>query len=198
MKTLKIVGIVAGIVVLGIVVLMISAPSTSHIESSIIINASTASIYKEANSFKNFTSWSPWAKLDPEAKYSYEGPESGIGSKLSWEGPELGRGYQEIVESIENTRVKNIISFEESPGKYISEITLEPVDGGTKVTWTYDSDYSRASGMNGSFGKIMEMFASGVIQEQFDVGLFDLKETIESNPGPDTQVIVAADSTGTN
>jgi hypothetical protein len=198
MKTLKIVGIVAGIVVLGIVVLMVSAPSTSHVESSIIINASTASIYKEANSFKNFTSWSPWAKLDPEAKYSYEGPESGVGSKLISEGPELGKSYQEIVESVENTRVRNVISFEQSPGKYISEIILEPVDGGTKVTWTYDSDYSQASGMNGSFGKIMEMFVTGIIQEQFGMGLQDLKEAVESNPEPDTQVIIAADSTVIN
>jgi hypothetical protein len=194
MKTLKIVGIVAGIVVLGIVMLMVSAPSSSHVESSIIINASTSSVYKEANSFKNFNAWSPWAKLDPQATYVYEGPESGVGAKLSWDGPEMGKGYQEIIESVENTSVKNILAFDGFPGKYLSEMKFEAVDGGTKVTWTYDSDYSQASGMNGSFGRIMEMFMSGMIQEQFGMGLQDLKKAIEANPEPDP-VTAVPDST---
>src|SRR6185503_9473740 len=125
MKTLKIVGIVIGIVALGAMVLLISAPSTSHVETSIIINASTASIYKEANGFKNFTSWAPWPKLDPNAKFSYEGPEQGVGSKISWEGEEIGKGHQEIVESVENVSVKNRLVFEGLPGSYVSEMKLE-------------------------------------------------------------------------
>ena len=195
MKTLKIVGIVVGIVVLGLAALMMSAPSRNHVESSIIINASTASIYKEANSFKNFTAWSPWAKLDPAALFSYEGPESGVGSKTTWEGPGFGKGHQEIVESVENTSVKSRLSFDGSRGAYISEIKLEPVDGGTKVTWTYDSDFSQARGMGGSFGKVLEMFIAGEIQNRFGMALQDLKEVIESNPGPDNFETAAADTT---
>jgi hypothetical protein len=121
-----------------------------------------------------------------------------VGSKVSWNGPELGKGHQEIVESVENTSVKNIMAFDGFPGKYISEMKLEPVDGGTKVTWTYDSDYSQAAGMNGSFGRIMEMFMTGMIQEQFGMGLQDLKKTVESNPGPDNEISAAADSTATS
>lgn len=176
-------------------VVLISAPSTSHVESTIIINASTASIYKEANGFRNFTSWAPWPKLDPYAKFSYEGPEQGVGSKMIWEGKDIGKGYQEIIESVENTSVKNRLVFEGLPGAYVSEMKLEPVDGGTKVTWTYDSDYSQATGMGGSFGRVMEMFMGDMLQQQFETGLQDLKKVIESNPEPFPSETAAADST---
>lgn len=182
MKALKIAGIVVGIVVLGVAVLIVSAPSSNHVESSIIINASSASIYKEAVSFKNYTTWSPWAKMDPQAKYSYDGPEAGIGSKVTWEGSEIGKGYQEIIAVVENTSIKNKMAFEGVPGTYISEMKLEPVDGGTKVTWTYDSDYTNTSGMTGSFGQVKEFFLRGILEEQYSIGLKELKRVVESNP----------------
>jgi hypothetical protein len=44
--------------------------------------------------------WSPWAALDPNAKYTIEGPEFGVGAKQSWIGDPktVGSGSQEIVE----------------------------------------------------------------------------------------------------
>jgi hypothetical protein len=188
MKALKIIGIIVGILVLGVAALMISVPSSNHIESSIIINASPASVYKQAISFKNFTTWSPWSKMDPDAKYTYDGPEQGVGAKMSWVGPEVGQGEQEIIEAEENLRVKNKLTFDGLPGNYYSELLLEPVDGGTKVTWTYDSDYTKARGMTGSLWKVMEIFIGGMLQEQYNTGLQELKKVVESHPEPETKL----------
>jgi hypothetical protein len=199
MKTLKIAGIVVGILVLGVFVLMISTPSSSHVESTIIINASTASVFKEASSFKNTEAWSPLSKMDPEASYTFEGPERGTGARLKWDGPSLGKGYQEIIETVENTSIKNRFVVEGSPGIFLSEMVLEPVDGGTKVTWKFDSDYSQTTVMSGSLQKVMEMFFSPTIQEHCNDGLLDLKRVVELHPDPDpVPVASASDSTASN
>jgi len=169
-----------GIAVLGMLALMMAAPAANHIESTIIINASAASIYNEANGFKSFHAWSPMS--DPRIKYSYTGPATGVGARVSWEGPEAGRGYREITEAEENERIKHVITFEGLAGRYVSEIRLEPVDGGTKVTWTYDSDYSQAAGMSGSMEKISEMFTGPKLKDRYDAGLKALKQVVERKP----------------
>jgi hypothetical protein len=180
MKALKIVVLATGIAVLGMLALLIAAPTANHVESTIIINASAASIFKEANSFKSFHAWSPLS--DPSIKYSFTGPATGVGARMSWDGPKAGRGYREITETDENERIKYMITFEGLAGRYVSEIRLEPVDGGTKVTWTYDSDYSQAAGMSGSVEKIAEMFAGPALKDGYDTGLKALKQVVESKP----------------
>jgi len=169
-----------GIVFLGMLALMIAAPAVNHIESTIIINASAGSIYREANGFKSFDAWSPLS--DPLARYTYAGPESGVGARITWDGPQAGRGYSEIVESVENKRIRHIIAYEGQTGDYMSELTLDPVDGGTKVTWTYDSDYSQAAGMSSSMDKIIEMFTGPALKDRYDEGLKALKQVVERKP----------------
>lgn len=183
MKALKIVALATGIAILGTLALMMAAPAANHVESTIIINASAAAIYREANGFKSFHAWSPLS--DPRVKYSYAGPEAGVGARVSWDGPEAGRGYREITESEENERIKHLITFEGQAGRYVSEIRLEPVDGGTKVTWTYDSDYSQAAGMSGSMDKIVEMFTGPALKDHYDAGLKALKQVVERKPESD-------------
>lgn len=183
MKVLKIAGLVilAIVVILGLVVIM--QPSTGHVEKSIVIHSSPSAVYAQLNSFKSFTAWAPWAKMDPEAKYTYEGPESGVGAKMSWEGKKTGKGSQWIAESEENKRIKNGLSFEGYEGTAFAEFILAPEGDGTKVTWTYE-------GANQGFsGKAMWVVMKGFLNSQYDQGLNDLKKMIESNPAP-------ADTTG--
>jgi hypothetical protein len=180
MKALKIVALAAGIAVLGILALMMAAPAANHVESTIIINASPAAIYKETNGFKSFSEWSPLS--DPRAKYTYEGPESGVGARITWDGPKAGRGYQEITESEENHRIKNVLTYDGLAGVFVSEIRLEAVDGGTRVTCTYDSDYSQAAGMSSSMDKISEMFMAATLKDRYDASLKALKSIVEHKP----------------
>lgn len=190
MKTLKIAGIVTGILVLGVFVLMFSTPSSSHVESTIIINASTASVFRQASTFKNAEAWSPLIEMDPNAKYTYEGPESGVGARVNWDGPELGKGYLEIIEAVENTSIKNKFVVDGSSAIFISEMFLEPVDGGTKVTWKFDSDYSQATVMSGSLQKVVERLFLPTIQQYCDEGLAELKRIVERHPDPDPKPVV--------
>lgn len=176
MKALKIIGIIIVAVIVIFVLVSSLQPSQGHIEKSITINASPATIYKEINSFKSFNQWSPWMKMDPGVKTTLEGPESGVGAKMSWDGEKTGKGSQWIEESVENQRVKNALAFEGYDGKAYAEFKLEPDGSGTKVTWTYDGTN------DGIMDKAMWMFMSGMLSGQYEEGLADLKKYAESLP----------------
>ena len=176
MKALKIAGIIvlAIVVILGVIIAI--QPAEGHVEKSTVINAPPPVVFAQLNSFKTFTKWAAWAKMDPEAKYSYEGPESGVGTKMNWDGRKIGRGSQWIVESEENKRVKSGLSFEGFDGTSYAEFNLAPEGSGTKVTWSYTGQNS------GIKGKAIWVMMQPALATQYEQGLSDLKSMIESMP----------------
>ena len=176
MKTIKIIGIVVAalLIILGIVIAV--QPSEAHLERYVFIDAPPASIFPEVSNFKNFNTWSPWSKMDPAAKYTYEGIDATAGSKMSWDGPKTGKGSQWIEEIEVDRRVKCGMSFEGFEGAIFSEFILEPEGQGTKVTWTYDGPN------DGLAGKAMWLIMGTMMNKQFEEGLFDLKTLTENKP----------------
>ena len=173
MKTLKIIGMVvlAMIVILTIVIAM--QPETAHIEKSIVIHAPAATIFPEVSNYQRFNVWSPWAKMDPDAKQTFEGTPASVGSSMSWNGPKTGAGSMKIEEIEENKRVKSAMTFGGYDDKFYSEIILTPEDSETRVTWTYDGPN------NGLTGKAIWVVMGSMLSSQYDQGLKDLKELIE-------------------
>ncbi len=182
--------VVVGIVALVAIVTASMSPK-SHIERSIVVNAQPAAIFQQINSFKNFNKWSPWMEKDPETKTSFDGPEAGVGAKMSWESKKLGNGSQWIIESVENKHLKTGMKFSDFEGTFTSDINLEPVDGGTKVTWTYDGDVSETGMASSVMGKIMGQFMDSMMGPDYEKGLNKLKAVAES----EQQVEAHADST---
>lgn len=189
MKALKIIGIIVVALIAVVVVIVLVQPSQGHIERSVVIQAPAPQVYSRLVSFESFNEWSPWAKMDPDAKYSYEGAAAGIGAKMKWDGETVGKGAQWIEETEENKRVKNAMSFEGMEGTYYAEFILSPEGEGTKVTWTYD-------GANNGFAeKAMWVVMKGMMENQFEQGLNDLKQLVETQPAPVQQAEMPADST---
>ena len=179
MKALKIIGgILITLLVICLAAYFIISPDT-HMERSIVVDATPAEIYPEVDNYKNFNEWSPWATLDPETEYVYEGPERGIGAKMSWtsEHPDVGTGYQEIVGLEENEWVKSEMNFGDFSGNHSATLLLEPTDDGkTKVTWTYDAE--GVTGFYRFFNPLME----DMLAPSYEEGLASFKEYIESRP----------------
>lgn len=189
MKALKIIGIVLLSIIVILLVVVLIQPSQGHIEKSVVINAPASAVYAEVSSFKNFNAWSPWAKMDPQATYSIGEVPSGMGAKMSWDGKTIGKGSQWIEEAVENQRVKCGLAFEGFEGKAYAEFVLSPEGEGTKVTWTYDGDNV------GMGGKAMWMMMKGALATQYEQGLNDLKQVIESKPAQPESETTPADST---
>ncbi len=190
-KAIKIVGmVVVGVVALFAIVAAFLSPR-SHIERSIVVNAQPSAIFQQINGFKNINKWSPWMEKDPNTTTSFEGPEAGVGAKMNWQSKELGNGSQWIIESDENKHLKTGMQFVDFDGTYTSDINLEPVEGGTKVTWTYDGDVSGSGMASSIMGKIMGQFMDGMMGPDYERGLTKLKAVAESQP----QNSAPADST---
>ena len=90
------------------------------------------------NDFHNWEAWSPWAKMDPDAKSTFDGPTSGVGSKFHWAGnSKVGEGNMTIAESRPNDVIRIDLEFlKPFAAKNLAEFTFKPVGDGTEVTWT--------------------------------------------------------------
>src|SRR4051812_27824492 len=105
------VALVAMVGLFSIVVAM--QPGEFRITRSAMMKASPADVFAQVNDFHNWETWSPWAKLDPNAKGVFAGPEAGEGAKFSWSGNEkVGEGTQTIVESNAYERIRIRLDFE--------------------------------------------------------------------------------------
>lgn len=93
-KALKFGAIGLGVLILIVVAGAYAIPSEVSLERSVVVDAPPAGVYPHVSSFQNFNAWSPWAKIDPNAKYEFTGPESGVGSTMSWtsDHPNVGNG----------------------------------------------------------------------------------------------------------
>ncbi|MEQ9593473.1 MAG: SRPBCC family protein [Cyclobacteriaceae bacterium] len=186
MKILKIAALIVGSIIgLIIIALPFMSPKT-HMERSIIVEAEPSVVFNLANNYKNFNQWSPWAAIDPDTKYQYQGPESGPGCRMSWESDNdnVGAGEQWIIETEENRYVKNGLKFGGFDGEYTSELIIEPVSEGTKLTWTYNGDVSGTGMMNVAFGKFFGMFMDSMLGPFYESGLASLKSLAEATPLP--------------
>jgi effector-binding domain-containing protein/carbon monoxide dehydrogenase subunit G len=153
-----------------------------RVERSATIAASQATVFTVLNSFKHFNRWSPWFELDPEAKYTYEGPGAGAGAKLSWVGDPkaLGSGSQAITASRPYERIEADVDFGQggSPAKQVYALAAD--GAGTKVSWSMDVDL----GLN-PIARYFGLGFDGMIGRDFDKGLALLKTFAEGLPKGD-------------
>lgn len=178
MKALKIIGIVvATLFFIGFLAIFM-LPDETHMSRSIIIESSPQEVYRELITYKNFNRWSPWADKDTATVYTYEGPSFGVGSKMSWssENDQVGSGSMEIIETKEYELVKTKMKFEGFDSSPTASYLIEPVENGTKLTWTYDE--RDVSGVSKIFGAMMDHF----LGSDYEAGLAALKERVENTP----------------
>lgn len=178
MKIVKIFGIIVIVAVAIFFVAGMFMPNTAHVERSIVIDASPESIFEELNTTQRFNNWSPWAQIDPNTEYVYEGPESGIGAKMSWtsDHQDVGDGAQWIIESKENQKVVTQLEFGDFEGDFKGSFIIEPNGDKTNVVWAYDADVTNL------IGKFFNPLMEGMLGPVYEQGLANLKNFVEAKP----------------
>lgn len=173
---LKVFALVAiAMIVFSIVVAM--QPSDFNYTRAAVINAPPERIFPHLNNLHLGQAWSPWAKLDPGAKFIFSGPEAGVGASLSWDGTKSGAGTMTIIESRPNELVRAALNFfRPMKAENITEYRLIPEGTQTRVSWSM-------SGQTNFVGKAINlvMNCEKMVGEQFDKGLASLKIIAESN-----------------
>lgn len=155
-------------------------PTAAHVERSITTSASPAAVYEVVSSLRRFNEWSPWFDLDPQAVYTYSGPERGVGAKVSWtsEQRSVGSGSQEIIAAVPDRSVTMRLDFG-ADGRATARLEITPVDGGSRVTWAFDTRFE------GSYlGRYFGLFLDRLVGADYEDGLARLKRLLEATPGP--------------
>jgi uncharacterized protein YndB with AHSA1/START domain len=167
-------------VVLAFIGYVALQPSTFSIERSAIVVAPVERVFGEVNDFHNWQQWSPWAKLDPDAKATFEGPASGEGAIFRWAGNEkVGEGSMTVLESRPNEHIKIRLDFVKPwAGTNATDFSFKPDGPRTIVTWTM-------SGEQGFLQKAICVFMNPdkMVGEQFEKGLANLKQLAEGKSG---------------
>ena len=161
-----------------VVVFMIAAalqPADFRITRSATIAASPAVVFEQVNDFQKWNAWSPWAKLDPNAKNTFEGPPAGVGAAFAWSGnSEVGAGRMTITESQPNERIVMRLEFTKPfTATNTTEFTFKPEGSETAVTWSM-------SGHNNFIGKAMGLIMNcdKMVGGQFEQGFANLKAIV--------------------
>lgn len=181
MAVLKKVLIAIAVILAAAAAIAFLLPRQVHVERSVTIAAPRATVFSQVSGFKNFNKWSPWFAMDPNAKYTYTGPEFGVGARMSWVGDpkKVGSGSQEILETRPLEMVKSALDFGPQ-GKAIAQFTLAPEGTGTRVTWGFDTDL----GMN-PVSRYFGLMFDRMIGPDYEKGLAGLKKLAESLPKAD-------------
>ena len=165
------------IIIVALVVVISTRPSTFHVERSIEIGAPADIPYAMIADFHRWDGWSPWEKLDPNMKRTHEGPESGVGAKYHWVGnDDVGEGRMTITEAKPGESVGIDLEFiAPMESKNTTTFTFASAGDGTKVTWAMD-------GNNNFVGKAFGLFMDidAMVGADFQRGLENLKSTSEA------------------
>ncbi len=176
---------VIGGLVLLLVVIGVLLPRTVRVERSIVVQASPEQIWPYINGYAQFNEWSPWAARDPDATYTITGPASGVGARMEWqsENPNVGSGSQEVTVSNPYSHMEVALDFGDQ-GRGISFFDLTPTDGGTEVTWGFDTDFGWDL-----IGRYFGLVFDSLLGPDYEAGLQNLQRVVEdywSTPrGPD-------------
>lgn len=165
------------VVMAGLAVVIASQPSTFRVSRSATIAAAPTKVFAQVNDFHHWQAWSPWLKLDPATKTTYEGAASGTGAVFKWSGNrEVGEGSMTVVDSQPPSQIKITLAFVK-PFASTADTVFEfaPAGSGTAVTWTM-------SGENDFISKGFCLFMGGMdkmIGPDFEKGLAQLKSVAE-------------------
>jgi len=168
---------VAAVIVLFTIVVM-TRPATFHIERSIGVAAPPAAVFAQVNDFHTWAAWSPWEKLDPQMKKTFEGPATGVGSMYAWTGNDkVGEGKMTIQKSDPPSQVLIKLEFlKPFAATNTATFTFAPAPEGSKVTWAMD-------GENNFVAKAFSMFMDmdKMVGGDFEKGLAELKTIAETS-----------------
>lgn len=152
---------------------------TYVVERSETIAAPPSKVYERVGNLERWGDFSPWDELDPEMTKTFSGAAGAVGSGYHWTGnKKVGEGRMTITDATPDQRVVLDLEFVKPfKSQSVTELTLEPVDTGTKVTWRMTGERTFMVKVMGLFGKNMDK----MVGPDFEKGLANLKAVSEAS-----------------
>ena len=160
-----------------LVLFVVLQPAEFTITRTCSFRATREVLFAQINDLDHWQAWSPWAKLDPDAKNTFEGPRSGVGAAMGWSGNNaVGEGRMEITESRPHDRIRFRLDFiRPMKATHRTEFTFDVSGDQTTVTWTMSG---RNNFMGKAFGLVMD--CDKMVGGQFENGFSNLRPIVEA------------------
>lgn len=171
--------IVVALVLLVLVVVIALQPADFRISRTATIYAPAEVVFAQVNDVHHYNDWSPFSKMDPAMKVTYDGPPSGPGASLAWAGNnKAGEGRMTLIESRPNELVRYRLEFlKPFQAANIADFTFKPEGDRTVVTWTM-------TGTNNFMCKAFGLVANcdKMVGGMFEGGLANLNSMVAKQP----------------
>jgi hypothetical protein len=173
---LKKIAIAVSLLVVVFIAVVVSQPSSFHVERSARMAAPPEVVFPFINDFHRWPSWSPWEKLDPNMQREYSGEPQGKGAAYDWSGnDDVGKGSMRIIESQPPSTVAIALEFKEPwQATNATLFSVSPDGGGSRVTWGMDGESNFMFKAMGLFMNLDEM-----VGKDFEAGLDNLSRVTE-------------------
>jgi hypothetical protein len=167
----QIILIAAVMIVALFVIIVATRPSDFRYTRTGRMNAPVDVVFANVNDFHKWEAWSPWAKMDPNCKNTYSGPESGPGATFAWSGnKKVGEGRMTIMDTRPGEVIHIKLEFlKPFKATNTAEFTFKTEGTQTQVTW---SMYGKCNFMSKAMGLIMN--CEKMIGRDFEKGLANL------------------------
>jgi uncharacterized protein YndB with AHSA1/START domain len=149
-------------------------PDHVTVQRQVLIQAPPAKVFALISSYKRFPEWSPWADIDPELRYTYTGPDSGVGQQMAWasNNPNVGSGTQTITEFVADSHLGVDLDLG-AMGKAKAFWDLKPVAEGTLATWGFNM------GLNSVLDRWTGLLMDRFVGPDYEKGLNRVKALAE-------------------
>lgn len=168
--------ILAVILISAVLMYAATKPDTFRVQRTATIAAPPEKVFGLIQDLHQWTSWSPWEKMDPAMKKTYSGAPLGRGAILEWDGNnDVGTGRMEIVNAVSPSTVAIKLDFlKPFEAHNQAEFTMEGSESATSVTWTMH-------GPQPFIMKVMDLLMGmdKMAGKDFETGLANLKQLAE-------------------
>jgi len=153
-----------------------------HVERSVSIARSAATVYGILSDLNFWNAWSPWIHCEPTAKTHISGKQ-GTGQTQTWEGEVIGSGKMTVVHLQDSILVKMKLEFY-TPWKSLADVEfrIEDTDANhCNVIWAMDTTLP-------FFMFFLKYMMCAFMESDFDRGLKMLKVFAETGSVPSHSV----------
>jgi len=145
-------------------------PSVMHVSRKIRIGKPREEVRQVVSDFRQWQHWSPWFKLEPEAKCLIDQESDPVGATMEWDGDLIGAGKL-TTKAVEPGRIEHDIVFHR-PFKSSATVGFDfhEICGETEVIWR----------MEARMPLILHKMMRAYIGMDYERGLLMLKEYCET------------------
>ena len=172
----EIILIVLAVAVIVLLVVAARQPDEFRVSRSSVLPVAPSIVFPHVNELRKWEAWSPWARLDPNAKSTFEGPPAGTGAVMRWAGNKnVGEGSMTITDSRPNEMIQFRLEFlKPFKATNTAEFVFKLQGNQTQITWSM-------YGTNNFLSKVIGLFINceKMVGGQFERGFANLKEVVE-------------------